>query len=86
MYSTKDIIRALEVLGFQVRDPDGGNTAYCHHGVTKEELWVPTQVETLDDDVLAFLFEHISLPMAYFQSVYTGLKIRLEDLHPSDEY
>ena len=66
MYTTKDVLRALEVLGFQVRAPDGGHTAYCMHGITREELWVPTHVETLDDDVLAFLFEHISLPMGYF--------------------
>ena len=86
MYSTKDIIRALKVLGFRVRAPDGGNTAYCLHEITKEELWVPTHVDTLDDDVLAFLFEHISLPMAYFQAVYTGLPIRSEYLHPTDQH
>lgn len=85
MYHIKDILRTLEMLGFRVRSPDGGRTAYCLHGVTREELWVPTHVETLDDDMLAFLFEHLSLPVAYFQSVYMRLKISLEDLHPSDQ-
>ena len=85
MYNPKDILRALEILGFQVRAPNGGSSAYCMHGITKEEVWVPTNVEILTDDVLAFLFEHLSLPVAYFQSVYMGLEIRLEDRYPNDQ-
>lgn len=76
----------MEVLGFQVRAPDGGTTAYCTHGITKEELWVPMHVDTLDDDALEFLLESTTLPWEYFRGVYMGLDIRPENLHPSDEH
>ena len=56
------------------------------HGITKEELWIPTNIETLNDDMLEFLFESTTLPSGYFRGVYMGLDIPTKNLHPSDEH
>ena len=37
-YNAQDTSRALKILGFNVRDPDGGNTIFCIHTMTGEEV------------------------------------------------
>ena len=86
MYYTKDILRTLQVLGFEVRIPDGGNTAYCVHGIAKEELWLPLAPEKFADDTLEYFLKGISLPVQYFKGTYMKLEPEPMDLHPSDQY
>lgn len=83
MYHTKDVIRALEILGFNIREPDAGNMAYCMHKISKEEVWLTTAEPKQAEDVLEYLFKPVMLPMKYFKGVYMSLKP--EKVYPSDQ-
>lgn len=83
-YSAKDTARALTILGFTVRDPDGGRVMYCFHGRTKAEFWIPKEGEYVLEDVLERILDGLPLPIDFFKSVYSGLKD--DNKYPSDQY
>ena len=69
-YNVKNTAKALTVLGFNVRDPDGGNTIFCIHKLTQEEVWIPKTENGFLEDVLITLFKPIKLRFIFFKSVY----------------
>ena len=82
-YNAKDTSRALKILGFNVRDPDGGSTIFCKHTLTKEEVWIPKTNNGFLEDVLKTIFKPIKLRFVFFKSVYINLPTN--DIHPSDQ-
>ncbi len=50
-YNSKDTSKALKILGFNVRDPDGGTTMFCIHTLTKDEVWIPKKQNGVLEDV-----------------------------------
>ena len=83
-YFFDNTLRALKLLGFNVRCPDGGTTAFCFHKFSKQEIWVPKEGNGVSESVLKFIFEPIGLPLVYFKSVYSSLKDN--NTHPSDQF
>ena len=83
-YNAVDTAAALRILGFNVRDPDGGNTVFCIHKLTKEEVWIPKTKNGFLEDVLTVLFKPIQLRFIYFKSVYIGTMG--SNQLPSDQY
>lgn len=83
MYNTRKVIRALEVLGFKIREPNAGSSAYCMHTISKQEMWLTTAETEQAEDTLAHIFKPVRLPMHYFKGVYLSLK--LEIVSPSDQ-
>jgi len=83
-YNAKDTAKALTVLGFNVRDPDGGNTMFCIHTLTKEEVWIPKTSNGFLEDVLVSIFKPIELRFTYFKSVY--INSVNNNQYPSDQH
>lgn len=82
-YYVKDTAKALKILGFNVRHPEGAKVMYCMHGQTKEEIWIPTTDEGVLEDVLAGLLEPLHLSIEFFRSVYMSL--RDDNMYPPDQ-
>ena len=72
-YNAADTKKALEILGFNVRNPSSGNTFFCIHKLTGDEVWIPKIDDGVLEDVLKCLFEPIKLPIIFFRSVYMSL-------------
>lgn len=85
-YNAKDTAKALEILGFTVRDPEGANVMYCLHGMTKAEFWLPKTAEGVREDVLEKILDDLDLPLPidFFKSVYASLVD--DNKHPPDQY
>ena len=83
MYNTRKIIKTLEVLGFNIREPDAGTSAYCMHKVSGDEIWLTTAEDERAEDTLERIFAPVELPMQYFKGVYMGLKSDI--VSPSDQ-
>ena len=84
MYHTKDVIRALKILGFNIRSSNAGSVAFCIHTISREEVWLGTAEAKQAEDLLEYIFKPVNLPMKYFKAVYMGLQP--ENIHPSDQY
>lgn len=82
-YYVRDTARALKILGFNVRYPEGAKVMYCIHGQTKEEIWIPTTSEGILEDVLVGLLEPLHLSIEFFRSVYMSLQD--DNMYPSDQ-
>ena len=84
-YNIQHTIDALKILGFNVRNPDGGTTIFCKHTITKEEIWIPNKTnDGFLEDVLTSIFKPIGLKIVYFKSVYINLP--KNNTPPSDQY
>lgn len=82
-YNAKNTVKALTVLGFNVRDPDGGSTIFCIHTLTKEEVCIPKTENGFLEDVLASIFQPINLRFIFFKAVY--ISSLGGDQYPSDQ-
>ena len=82
-YNVNSTIKALTILGFNVRYADGATTIFCRHTITGKEVWIPKEKTGFLQDVLKIIFEPIKLEIEYFQSVYMNLKNTT--LFPSDQ-
>ena len=83
-YNSTDAMKALQILGFNVRDPDGGKTVFCIHKLTQEEVWIPKTRNSFLEDVLVTLFKPIQLRFIFFKSVYIDTLGNSQQ--PSDQY
>ena len=83
-YYTDKTARALEILGFNVRNTDGGTQMFCIHTITKAELWFPKSQEGLPKDVVDFHCSLVGLPTAFFLSVYKS--VNDDNLYPQDQH
>ena len=73
--------KALEILGFNVRDPQGAKIFFCIHTLSKEEMWIPKN--ELLSDALTVLFGPTKLRFIFFESVYNNLPKYQQ--YPSDQ-
>ena len=83
-YNAKDVGRALSVLGFNVRNPEGSRVMYCIHGRTKAQIWIPKVDDGVREDALKNLLEPLGLSIEFFRPVYMSLGD--DNLHPPDQY
>ena len=83
-YNAKNVGRALKILGFNVRNPEGSKVMYCIHGQTKAEIWIPKVGDGVREDALKNLLEPLGLSIEFFRPVYMSLGD--DNLYPSDQH
>ena len=83
-YYTDKTIKALEALGFVVRNTDNSTVVYCFHTITKKEIWIPKTPDGVLSDVIEFYCGRINLPIHFFVSVYQHVAV--DNQHPSDQH